>query len=154
MSNALPDGLIRIHLNTKSRFSAQIAGRMIEAAAESIEGNNRLANPTKISLVEVGEASWWVHLLILGGSVGGAIFAIEGLAEEIREGRTPFARHTAGALGEGDGDKCTLSAGDEHIEIPAGEIPSLQIVEADNDDRIEPVDPSRDFRSEGLEALG
>lgn len=87
-------------------------------AAKSIEGliTDDLQK-VRVSLTASGEGSWWAHLLVLAGSIGAATLAIQGLAQEIREGKTPFTRGVAAILDEGDGRIVSLSTRDEEINI-------------------------------------
>jgi hypothetical protein len=114
LDNFFPEGVVRIHLDITSRLSARLAARLIHSMAASIEDNSSLVD-AETFLVASGEGTWWAHLLVLAGSVGASVLAVQGLADEIKKGKTPFSRAVAAALDEANGRNVTLCA--DHIEI-------------------------------------
>lgn len=126
MSNELPADVIRIHLDTTERFSAQLAGQIIASAADTIQSSLDLRERWQIVLLESGESSWWAHLMVIAGSgvafAGSTVLAIEAMQKEAKEGQTPFSRGVAAALEEGDGRTLTITAGTEQRVATSNEM--------------------------------
>ncbi len=127
MHNTLPENTIRVHLDTASGLPVELSLGIASACADALRTAFQDDPNIDIQIREMGTGSWWIHLLIIAGGVGAVAAGIQGLAEELRNGRGSLAGSVSDALDEYDGQRCTISSPQTEIVIERVQIQLPQL---------------------------
>ena len=125
MINQLPADRLKIHLDTRRPIQAETSSSLIRTAAQALREVTAIGDDASIEIVELHQGSWWLHLLIIAGGVGAVLQGARSLADEIREGKTPFAKSIAEAVAEGEAQVCEIITSEEVIQMSSSEMRAL-----------------------------
>lgn len=132
--NALRDDEVRIFVNTTELAPAGLSLAIMESAVAALQ----LRPGPYVSeyvISEMGQNTWWVHILLIGGGIGAVAAGVEGLTADIREGQTPLSQSIAQLMDKFGGSSVIVASSQTELEIARSDIP-LEIQQIDSEAQI------------------